>query len=637
MPGTGNIRRRDFKRIWQNGQSSDKNVLRNIIFSYLLIMVVIVGIWIVSMRQMSRVIASQNETIYKNVLEVLSMSMDKDLALMERTALNIALSNEAKTLLSSWKEERGNILQIRGLKESMASAMANQSVMANCFVYMRNKDYCIAYNTSGSTLTYYRTYIAESGVNYEEWVEWMDGMERNGYYILETEGEEHIYYVYLMPLYSFRREAVIFLEMSRQGIHERLKHLEESPDTQYELIASNDVSILGRDHREADCQVIELVSGESGWTYRSYVQNRQFDRYLSDSTRLMLLGILGITVICVAALFISFKTNYLPLKKIIDTLEKSMDRPKGKTGEYRYVWDSFEHLLLTQKKNQGELEANRRKLKNVYLQYLLSGKCRTENIHANDLKLFELDFLEKGFRGFAFVLVSEEDAENSGYIFREKGIYPDESLSVRATFVRRQENVLYYFLEQTGEVSSLQDTLNCLGERLSDTGYPCHICVSNMYTGSLKAYAAYEETVELVRTVSWKPVNWKPGETSLLLYEEFLRDRRQNRLREDIIAYIMANYSNPALSVEDVCGALGKSASGVNRQLKESGCERVLYYINQVRVEEAKRIFREAGGRLSVKEVMRMAGYENQNTFTRVFRKYEGMTPSEYAAGAWKE
>ena len=114
MPGTGNIRRRDFKRIWQNGQSSDKNVLRNIIFSYLLIMVVIVGIWIVSMRQMSRVIASQNETIYKNVLEVLSMSMDKDLALMERTALNIALSNEAKTLLSSWKEERGNILQIRG-------------------------------------------------------------------------------------------------------------------------------------------------------------------------------------------------------------------------------------------------------------------------------------------------------------------------------------------------------------------------------------------------------------------------------------------------------------------------------------------------------------------------------------------
>ena len=152
-----------------------------------------------------------------------------------------------------------------------------------------------------------------------------------------------------------------------------------------------------------------------------------------------------------------------------------------------------------------------------------------------------------------------------------------------------------------------------------------------MYTGSLKAYAAYEETTELVRTVPWKP-----GAPGLLFYEDYLRDRRQNRLKEDITAYIMANYSNPALSVEDVCAALGKSASGINKQLKESGCESVLYYINQVRVEEAKRIFREAAGQLSVKEVMRMAGYENQNTFTRVFRKYEGMTPSEYAAKVQK-
>ncbi|MCI8287114.1 MAG: helix-turn-helix transcriptional regulator [Lachnospiraceae bacterium] len=631
MPWKGNSRRLDFGKRWQNGQSSDKNVLRNIIFSYLLIMVVIVGIWIVSMRQMSRVIASQNEIIYKNVLEVLSMSMDKDLAIMERTALSIALSKESKQLLSSWKEERGNILQIRSLKESMASAMANQSVITNCFVYMRNKDYCIAYNTSGPTLTYYRTYIAGLGAEYEEWVQWMDGMERNGYYLLETEGEQHIYYVYLMPLNSFRREAIIFLEMSRQGIHERLKRLKESPDTHYELITSNGVSILGESDGEEDCQVIELISGESGWTYRSYVQNRQFDRYLSDSTRLMLLGIIGITVICAAALLISFKANYLPLKKIINSLEMSMDRPKGKTGEYRYVWDSFEHLLLTQKKNQGELEANRRKLKTVYLQYLLSGRCRPENIHTNDLKLFNLDFLENGFRVLAFVLTSEEDAEKSGYIFRERGIYPDESLSVDATFGRSQGNVLYYFLSRPEERDSQQETLGCLQDELSLRGYSCHICVSNVYTGSLKAYAAYEETTELVRTVPWKP-----GAPGLLFYEDYLRDRRQNQLKEDITAYIMANYSNPALSVEDVCAALGKSASGINKQLKESGCESVLYYINQVRVEEAKRIFREAAGQLSVKEVMRMAGYENQNTFTRVFRKYEGMTPSEYAAKVQK-
>lgn len=611
-----------------NQRTANRHVLRNIIFSYLLILVLVTGIWTVSMQQMSRVIMAQNETIYKNVLEVLSMSMDKDLALMERTALGIALSNESKVLLSSWKQERGNILQIRSLKENMASAMANQSVIANCFVYMRNKDYCIAYNTTGPTLTYYRAYIADLEVSYEDWMEWMSGIERNGYYILETESDEHIYYAYMMPVNSYYREAVILLEMSKQGLQERMKTLRNSPDTRYELISSNGTSILGEEYVSEDCQVIEVTSSESGWIYRGYVQNREFDKYLSDSTRLMIIGIIGITVICIAALLISFRTNYLPLKKIIDSLEKSLDRPRGKTGDYQYVWDSFENLILLQKKNQGELELNRKKLKTVYLQYLLSGRCRTENIHENDLKLFNLNFLEERFCAVAFLLPSEKDEENSGYIFREKGIYPDNSLNLSATFVRRQENALYYFpdLSQMTE-ERLWDTLVLLQKKLSMTGYDCHICVSNVHTGSLQAAAAVEEAAELV-----KFARSKSKECTLFLYKEYVRDRKQNQLLENILEYIHENYQNPSLSVEDVCASTGKSSSGINKQLKEYGYESVLYYINQVRVEEAKRIFLESGSHLSVKDVMRMVGYENQNTFTRVFKRYEGMTPGEFAS-----
>ena len=51
-------------------------------------------------------------------------------------------------------------------------------------------------------------------------------------------------------------------------------------------------------------------------------------------------------------------------------------------------------------------------------------------------------------------------------------------------------------------------------------------------------------------------------------------------------------------------------------------------YINSVRLSEAKKMLTSTNK--SVKDIASLAGYGNNTTFIRVFKKSEGITPSKY-------
>lgn len=105
--------------------------------------------------------------------------------------------------------------------------------------------------------------------------------------------------------------------------------------------------------------------------------------------------------------------------------------------------------------------------------------------------------------------------------------------------------------------------------------------------------------------------------------ESYIREHfRENINREDVaaIVYITPNYLSKQF----------RSRKGMN--LRE--------FINQIRIEEAKRLLLTTN--LSVSEVAGLSGYENISYFSTVFRKHTGMSPvdwrnSEAAGGAAHE
>lgn len=95
-------------------------------------------------------------------------------------------------------------------------------------------------------------------------------------------------------------------------------------------------------------------------------------------------------------------------------------------------------------------------------------------------------------------------------------------------------------------------------------------------------------------------------------------------------AYIDENFSRD-LSLDDVSRAVNISPYYFSKLFKEESGENFIEYLTRVRIAYAKKLLHDPA--LSIKEICMMSGYSDPNYFSRIFKKQEGVTPSEYREG----
>ncbi|MFQ9511190.1 MAG: helix-turn-helix transcriptional regulator [Lachnospiraceae bacterium] len=103
---------------------------------------------------------------------------------------------------------------------------------------------------------------------------------------------------------------------------------------------------------------------------------------------------------------------------------------------------------------------------------------------------------------------------------------------------------------------------------------------------------------------------------------------KEETLKKQVLEYIDEHYKELDLSVDLICRNMSKSVSSV---MKAFECGKgVLYFLNQRRITEAKRIILELDGEIGINQVADIVGFSSPNTFIRVFKKYEGITPGKF-------
>ncbi len=95
-----------------------------------------------------------------------------------------------------------------------------------------------------------------------------------------------------------------------------------------------------------------------------------------------------------------------------------------------------------------------------------------------------------------------------------------------------------------------------------------------------------------------------------------------------VIHLIGKKYMEPDLSVETICDCLGKSRSYLSRMFKENTGMNLLDYLHTTRLNEAKKMLNETD--LGISEIATQVGYYSGWTLARVFKRYEGITPTAY-------
>lgn len=105
-------------------------------------------------------------------------------------------------------------------------------------------------------------------------------------------------------------------------------------------------------------------------------------------------------------------------------------------------------------------------------------------------------------------------------------------------------------------------------------------------------------------------------------------ERNKHTLIEEIVAFVHANYPNPDLSVSLIGDHFDVSLPYLSKMFKLHMGEGLLEYIHKVRIEKAKEMI--VAGNVTVKEAAELTGYTHRDTFIRLFKKYEGVTPGKY-------
>ncbi len=96
---------------------------------------------------------------------------------------------------------------------------------------------------------------------------------------------------------------------------------------------------------------------------------------------------------------------------------------------------------------------------------------------------------------------------------------------------------------------------------------------------------------------------------------------------KEIMDYIEDNLYEK-ISISDIAVALGKSESTVKKTFAAFRAGGVINYFNERRIAEAKRLIRE--GRYNFSQISDMLHFDTPQYFSKCFKQYASMTPSEY-------
>ena len=97
--------------------------------------------------------------------------------------------------------------------------------------------------------------------------------------------------------------------------------------------------------------------------------------------------------------------------------------------------------------------------------------------------------------------------------------------------------------------------------------------------------------------------------------------------QDQLFAYLDEHISDPQQSLQRMADHFGMSAAALSQAIKDQTRMGYLEYVNRKRVLLAKQMLCE--GRCSVKVAAESVGFSNDVTFRRLFKKYEGINPSQ--------
>jgi len=114
----------------------------------------------------------------------------------------------------------------------------------------------------------------------------------------------------------------------------------------------------------------------------------------------------------------------------------------------------------------------------------------------------------------------------------------------------------------------------------------------------------------------------------LIKYVKGIKESKSNNLIEEINYFVLNNFTNPELSVASVADKFNITANYLSMLFRQTKGQNISVFITQLRINKAKELLKKQN--INISSICKLSGYIDYHYFTKVFKKVEGMTPSNY-------
>lgn len=115
---------------------------------------------------------------------------------------------------------------------------------------------------------------------------------------------------------------------------------------------------------------------------------------------------------------------------------------------------------------------------------------------------------------------------------------------------------------------------------------------------------------------------------NLCLYVNQKKQSQNDSLLKNVIEYVNSNYMDYSLCLYTVASEFDLTEKYLSHFFKERTGENFSAYVEKVRMQKAIELLEDS--ELSITDIARQAGYNNNNTFYKAFKRIYGVSPSEY-------
>ena len=110
-----------------------------------------------------------------------------------------------------------------------------------------------------------------------------------------------------------------------------------------------------------------------------------------------------------------------------------------------------------------------------------------------------------------------------------------------------------------------------------------------------------------------------------------VRNSRHSEIVDKVIRYVEEHYQDEELSLNQVADHVSFSANNLSTVFHQEYGQSFVKYLTDFRMNKAKKLLREKGMRSS--DVCYEVGYKDPHYFSSIFKKTQGMTPTQYREG----